>query len=250
MNDQQLLRYSRQIMLPGFDYGGQQALLDATVLVVGLGGLGCPAALYLAAAGVGTLLLADFDRVELSNLQRQIAHAEDSIGHNKAQSAAAQITRINSGIALRCLEQKLEGEHLRQAVAEADLVLDCSDNFPTRFELNRVCHQLQTPLVSGAAIRSEGQIIVFDPRHSLSPCYRCLYSDELSDNNLSCSDSGVLAPLVGVIGSMQALEAIKCLAGFGDSLVGKLLVFDAAFMDWRKLTVNKNPGCPVCATPA
>jgi len=246
MNDQQLLRYSRQIMLEGFDYEGQQKLLNATVLIVGLGGLGCPAALYLASAGVGTLLLADFDRVELSNLQRQIAHAEDSIDLNKARSAAAQIRRLNSACELRCLEHKLEGEHLQRAVAGADMVLDCSDNFATRFELNRVCQQLQKPLVSGAAIRSEGQIIVFDPRQPLSPCYRCLYSDELSGNNLSCSDSGVLAPLVGVIGAMQALEAIKLLAGFGDSLVGRLLVFDAAFMDWRKLTVNKNPDCPVC----
>lgn len=247
MNDQQLLRYSRQIMLPGFDYAGQQKLLDATVLIVGLGGLGCPAALYLASAGVGTLLLADFDRVELSNLQRQIAHNEESVGDNKAQSAAAQIRQLNSATKLHCLEIKLAGEHLRNAVARADLVLDCSDNFNTRFELNRVCQQLQKPLVSGAAIRSEGQIIVFDPRQPTSPCYRCLYSDELSDSNLTCSDSGVLAPLVGVIGAMQALEAIKCLAGFGESLVGKLLVFDAAFMDWRKLTVNKSASCPVCS---
>lgn len=247
MKDQQLLRYSRQIMLDDFDYEGQQTLLDSKVLIVGLGGLGCPVAIYLAAAGVGELVLADFDEVELSNLQRQIAHGESNIGQSKVQSAGEEIARINSDTIVTCLEKKLTGKALTDIVSQVDLVIDCSDNFSTRFEINQVCYDYKIPLVSGAAIRSEGQVIVFDSRNTDSPCYRCLYNDGLDDSNLSCSESGVFAPLVGVIGSVQAMEAIKVLTGFGNVLVGKLLVFDAKFMEWRKLSVPKSASCPVCS---
>ena len=246
MNDEQLLRYSRQILLDDFDCQGQQRLLDAKVLIVGLGGLGCPAALYLAAAGVGELWLADFDTVEISNLQRQIAHTMADIDRPKVVSASEAITAINPTVKTQCLNEKLTGQLLLDAVERVDLVVDASDNFTSRFELNRACVALKTPLVSGAAIRTEGQVIVFDCRDSDSPCYRCLYDDSAGDESLSCSQSGVLAPLVGVIGSMQAMEAIKLLSGFGEPLTGWLMIFDAKVMEWRKLKVARKPDCPVC----
>ncbi len=246
MNDDQLLRYSRQIMLDDFDIQGQQRLLDAKVLIVGLGGLGSPVALYLAAAGVGELWLADFDRVDLSNLQRQIAHTMADIDRPKVVSASEAIAAINPQVRTSCLSEKLTGQFLQDAIARVDLVIDASDNFATRFEVNQACVSLKKPLVSGAAIRSEGQVIVFDSREEDSPCYRCLYDDGSGDESLSCSESGVLAPLVGVIGSMQALEAVKLLSGFGESLQGQLLIFDAKVMEWRKLKVPQNPECPVC----
>ena len=246
MNDEQLLRYSRQIMLEGFDYEGQQRLLASKVLVVGLGGLGSPVAMYLAAAGVGELWLADYDDVELSNLQRQIAHSMTDIGRLKVASAAETVEAMSPDTRLECISEKLSGQLLVDAVENVDLVIDASDNFATRFEINRVCVQQKKPLVSGAAIRSEGQVIVFDPNNPSSPCYRCLYNDATSDRNLSCSESGVLSPLVGVIGSVQALEAIKYLSGFGDVLLGQLLIFDGKTMEWRKLKVPKDPVCPVC----
>ena len=246
MNDEQLLRYSRQIMLDDFDIRGQQHLLDAKVLIVGLGGLGCPVALYLAAAGVGELWLADFDRVDLSNLQRQIAHTVTDIDRPKVVSASEAIAAINPEVITSCISEKLTGQSLQKAIAHVDLVVDASDNFATRFESNKACVALKKPLVSGAAIRSEGHIIVFDSRHKDSPCYRCLYEDTSGGENLSCSESGVLAPLVGVIGSMQALEAVKVLSGFGEPLQGHLLIFDAKVMTWRTLKVPKNPECPVC----
>lgn len=249
IKDSELLRYSRQIMLPAFDVAGQLKLLNARVLIVGLGGLGSPAALYLAAAGVGRLVLADHDVVELSNLQRQIAHDESRLGLTKVDSAASAISQLNAGVAVECIAQKLSGEVLQQAVSEADLVLDCSDNFASRFEINACCVALQTPLVSGAAIRMEGQITAFDPRDSNSPCYRCLYP-EGEDESLSCSEAGVMAPLVGVVGSMQALEAIKLLSGLGQPLVGRLLVFDAMYTEWRQLSLSKDPACPCCGTQA
>ena len=247
MNDEQLLRYSRQIMLDGFDYEGQQRLLKAKVLVVGLGGLGCPAAMYLAAAGVGELRLADFDDVELSNLQRQLAHSMDDVDRPKVFSASETIAKINPDIRTICIGEKLTGHFMLDAVDSVDLVVDASDNFSTRFELNQACVQLNKPLVSGAAIRSEGQVIVFDSRDEFSPCYRCLYDDNGDDGHLSCSENGVLAPLVGVIGSMQAMEALKLLSGFGENQFGQLLIFDAKVMEWRKLQVNKNLECPVCS---
>lgn len=246
MNDQELLRYSRQIMLPDFDIDGQERLLAARVLILGLGGLGCPVALYLGAAGVGELWLADGDRVDLSNLQRQIAHGDADIGAFKTASAAAAVRALNPGVRLHGIEEKLDGEALQQAVAAVDLVVDCSDNFATRFALNAACWQLRKPLVSGAAIRGEGQLLVIDPRRDDSPCYRCLYSDDAGDAQLSCSENGVLAPLVGVIGTLQALEALKLLAGYGEPAVGSLLVFDAKRLDWRKLKLRRDPGCPVC----
>lgn len=247
MNDQQMLRYSRHIMLDDFDYEGQQQLVDSKVLIIGLGGLGCPAAMYLAAAGVGELWLADFDHVDLSNLQRQIAHGESDIGRLKVTSARDEITRINSDTKVVCISEKLTDDLLTDAIASVDLVVDCSDNFSTRFEINRACYTQKKPLVSGAAIRSEGQIVVFDSRNTHSPCYRCLYSDTLDDKQLSCSESGVFAPLVGIIGSVQAMEAIKVLTGFGEALMGRLLVLDAKVMEWRKLTIPKNASCPVCS---
>jgi len=245
LNDQVLLRYSRQIMLPKFDIAGQLALTNARVLVIGLGGLGSPVAMYLAAAGVGCLDLADHDEVDISNLQRQIVHRETSIGRLKVESAAESLLQINPHIVVHQYAEKLSGEALLEAVAKVDIVLDCTDNFATRFEINTACVSAKKPLVSGAAIRMEGQISVFDARDLASPCYQCLYPD-LSDEQLSCSESGVMAPLVGVIGSMQALEAIKVLSGFGRPLVGRLLLLDAMNMEWRSLKLKKDASCPCC----
>lgn len=246
MNDEQLLRYSRQIMLPDFDYPRQQRLLDARVLIVGLGGLGCPVALYLAAAGVGELWLADYDVVELSNLQRQVAHGVEDIGRAKVDSAADAIRALNPDVTLRCIDEKLQDTLLLDTVSQVDLVVDASDNFATRFALNRACVTAGKPLVSGAAIRAEGQVICFDSRRSDSPCYRCLYSDDSGDEQLSCSQSGVLAPLVGMIGTVQAMQALKILAQFGELRWGELLVLDARAMSWRSLKVSRDSACPVC----
>lgn len=246
MNDEQLMRYSRQIMLPEMDVSGQQTLVSSRVLIVGMGGLGCPAALYLAAAGVGELAIADDDKVELSNLQRQIAHSASDLGLSKVNSAAASLRGLNPDISLECMEERLTGARMLEAVAKADLVLDCTDNFSTRFEINAACLQGKTPLVSGAAIRMEGQVAVFDSREALSPCYQCLYS-EGDDAAASCSDNGVLAPVVGIIGAMQALEAIKILTGIGTSLCGRLLLMDGRDMQWRELRLARDPNCPACS---
>lgn len=245
MNDDQLLRYSRHLMLNGFDVAGQEALLAARVLIVGLGGLGSPAAMYLAAAGVGTLVLADDDVVELSNLQRQIAHKTASIGLSKIDSARQTLLELNPSIHVETVPGRLEGKTMEQMVAGCCAVLDCSDNFITRFALNAACHAHRVPLVSGAAIRTEAQLSVFDARDPAAPCYRCLYQEGV-DADLRCSENGVLAPLVGMVGSMQALECIKVLSGFGKPLVGRLLLIDAATMQIRTLTLQKNPECPVC----
>jgi molybdopterin-synthase adenylyltransferase len=246
VNDEQLLRYSRQIMLPDFDIEGQQKLLAAKVLIVGLGGLGSPVALYLAAAGVGELWLADHDTVDLSNLQRQIAHDENSIGRAKVASAEAAVRALNSQIQVRTIAQKMQSDLLGDTIAAVDLVVDCSDNFRTRFAINAACWKNKTPLVSGAAIRSEGQLLVIDPRRADSPCYRCLYDDAVSDEQLSCSQNGVLAPLVGVIGTLQALEAIKLLAHYGTPAIGKLIIFDGKTLEWRSLILPRAKNCPVC----
>lgn len=245
MNDQQLLRYSRQIMLPDIDIEGQEKLLAARVLIIGLGGLGSPVAMYLAAAGVGHLILADFDRVDLSNLQRQIAHTTDRIGQTKVESAAQALHALNPDIKITCLEQALDADSLAAQIKNADVVVDCCDNFTTRFAVNSACVTAKIPLVSGAAIRLEGQVTVFDNRDSTCPCYRCLY-DEESEENTTCADNGVLAPLVGIVGSMQALETIKLITGFGKTLAGKLLVFDARYSQWRELKLPKDQACPVC----
>lgn len=247
MNDDELLRYSRQIMLPDFDVEGQEKLLAAKVLIVGLGGLGSPVALYLAAAGVGELWLADHDTVDSSNLQRQIAHGESDIERAKVESAADAIHRINAGTRICVLDKKLQDNLLNDAVSAVDLVVDCSDNFTTRFALNAACWQYKKPLVSGAAIRAEGQLMVVDPRVENSPCYRCLYDSAVSDEQLSCSQNGVLAPIVGVIGTMQALEAIKVIAQYGTPAIGKLLVFDGRALEWRTLKLRKMDECPVCS---
>ena len=246
MDDNELLRYSRQIMLPEIGIEGQQRLRNARVLIVGLGGLGSPAAMYLAAAGVGTLELVDHDQVDLSNLQRQILHNGERIGQAKTSSAAETLRSLNPEVKLILVDRRLDGKALTDAVAAADLVLDCSDNFDTRFAINLACQGSQTPLVSGAAIRWDGQIAVFDPR-SDGPCYRCLYPED-GEEDLRCSENGVVAPLVGIIGAMQALEAIKLLCGTGESLSGRLLVFDALRMQWRELRLRRDPSCPVCGT--
>lgn len=248
MNDQQLLRYGRQILLPDFGIEGQQSLLDAHVLIMGLGGLGSPVAMYLAAAGVGTLSLVDFDQVELSNLQRQIIHHTNSLGKSKVSSAAGTIQRLNPEVNVHCIEQQLDQSQLEKQLTDVDLLVDATDNFNTRFMINRACYATSTPLVSGAAIRMEGQVTVFDFRQPDAPCYRCLY-DEAGEEDTSCSENGVMSPMVGMIGSIQAMEAIKCLSGYGETLSGKLLVCDALYQDWRSIRFKKDPQCPVCGPP-
>jgi adenylyltransferase/sulfurtransferase len=244
MNDEALLRYSRQIMLPELGIEGQQQLLGARALIIGLGGLGSPAAMYLAAAGVGTLELVDDDRVDLGNLQRQVLHTTGHIGLDKTASAQIGLHALNPTTDLVLTNARLHGAGLHTAVAAADIVLDCSDNFATRFALNEACHSLRTPLVSGAAIRWDGQITVFDGQPG-SPCYRCLYSED-GEEELRCSENGVVAPLVGIIGAMQALEAIKLLCGAGQALGGRLLLLDALHMQWREVRLRPDPACPVC----
>jgi adenylyltransferase/sulfurtransferase len=248
MDDQQLLRYSRQIMLPEVDVDGQDKLLAARVLIIGLGGLGSPVALYLAAAGVGRLVLSDFDEVDLSNLQRQVIHRQADIGRPKVESARDNIVALNPEVEVIALNQRLEGDELLQQVAQADVVVDCCDNFATRFAINSACVQQRTPLVSGAAIRLEGQVSVFDSRDPDSPCYRCLFPDGGDDAAQTCANSGVIAPLVGMIGSTQALETLKLLTGFGTSLVGRLLLLDAKHLQWRSLNLGRDPDCPECGS--
>jgi len=245
VNDEQLLQYSRHLLLPQIDMAGQQAWLDARVMVLGLGGLGSPVALYLASAGVGKLVLVDDDEVELSNLQRQIIHTTDNLSQPKAQSAASQIAKINPDTLVEARVERLEGDALLAAVEEVDLVVDCTDNLSTRHALNRACFAAKVPLVSGAAIRFDGQVTVYDPRQSSSPCYRCLYP-EGAELELNCSTSGVFAPLVGMVGTVQAAEALKVLANLGEPLVGRLLMVDALRMEWRTLKLKADPSCPVC----
>ena len=247
MNDEQLLRYSRQIMLTEFDVAGQQALLDARVLVIGLGGLGSPAALYLAAAGVGALTLVDHDVVDLSNLQRQIIHDQGFLGQAKVASAAARIAALNPDTRVDRIARLLDGPELAAEVAKATVVLDGTDNFTARYAINAACVATRIPLVSGAAIRFEGQVTVVDPRQDNAPCYRCLYGNA-GDEALNCAENGVAAPLVGVVGSIQAMEAMKIIAGVGDSLAGYVLHLDAKRMEWRKLRLTKDPDCPTCGT--
>ncbi|HSC68673.1 MAG TPA: molybdopterin-synthase adenylyltransferase MoeB [Cellvibrio sp.] len=244
MNDEQLLRYSRQIMLPDVDIDGQEKLLAARVLIIGLGGLGSPVAMYLAAAGVGHLTLVDFDAVDLTNLQRQIAHTSARIGANKAASAAQCLRELNPEVEIYCIEKLLDTDELAAQVQLATVVVDCTDNFHTRFAINAACVAAKVPLVSGAAIRLEGQVAVFDARDGKSPCYRCLYEEDSDD--LTCAANGVLAPLVGIIGSMQALETIKLICGFGTNLAGRLLLLDARHSQWRELKLPRDENCPVC----
>lgn len=245
MNDNQLLRYSRQIMLSQFDIDGQEKLLRASVLILGVGGLGCPAAQYLAAAGVGELVLSDPDTVDMTNLQRQVLFSESDIHLPKVEAAANRIRQLNPDIACKVIPKKLEGEALLEKVANADVVLDCTDNFSSRFAINSACVKTGTPLVSGAAIRMNGQLAVYDFSQPEAPCYRCLY-DEQSNEQLSCSESGVLGPVVGTIGTMQALEAIKLISGMGNTLSGRLMIFDALSMHWQTMNLQADPKCPVC----
>lgn len=245
LNDEELLRYSRQILLAQVDIDGQLRLKGSRVLIVGLGGLGSPVALYLAAAGVGELHLADFDTVDLTNLQRQVMHDTAAVGLSKVDSAMARLQAINPQVTLVAHRQALDEDSLAQAVGAVDLVLDCCDNFATREAVNAACVAAGKPLVSGAAIRLEGQLSVFDPRNPLSPCYHCLYGHG-SEAELTCSEAGVLGPLVGLVGSLQALEALKLLAGFGEPLVGRLLLVDALGTRFRELRVKRDPACSVC----
>ena len=245
LTDQELLRYSRQILLQQVDIDGQLKLKNSRVLIVGVGGLGSPVALYLAAAGVGELHLADFDRVDLTNLQRQIIHDTDSVGEHKVDSALRRLSAINPEIKLVAHRSALEADSLADAVAAVDLVLDCCDNFSTREAVNAACVAARKPLVSGAAIRLEGQLSVFDSRQAASPCYHCLYGHG-SEEELTCSEAGVIGPLVGLVGSLQALEALKVLAGFGEPLVGRLLLIDAMSTRFRELRVKRDPECSVC----
>ncbi len=248
MNDDQLLRYSRHILLREIDVPGQQRILNAHVLVIGAGGLGSPVLLYLAASGVGHITVCDDDNVDLSNLQRQIAHHSDAIGRNKAESAATAMRAINPGITVQALTQRLSGVVLAAQVAAADVVIDASDNFATRHAVNRACVEYRKPLVSGAAIGFDGQVTVFDLRHTDSPCYHCLYPDSGSSDEMRCAENGVFSPLVGIIGTVQAAEALKLICSAGESLNGRLLLLDALNMQWRSIRLQKDTGCAVCGT--
>jgi molybdopterin/thiamine biosynthesis adenylyltransferase len=246
MNDQQLLRYSRHILLDEMGIEAQERLLAATVLVVGAGGLGSPAALYLASAGVGRILLADGDTVDLTNLQRQILHRTDGIGLPKAESGRRSLLELNPDIEVIPLAGRLEGPALRDAVAQSTVVLDCCDNFATRHAVNRACVAAGVPLVSGAAIRFDGQLAVFDPRRDDSPCYHCLFPDGQDVEEVRCAVMGVFAPLTGIVGTMQAAEALKLAGGFGTPMTGRLLLIDARSMRLDEIRVPRDPGCPVC----
>jgi adenylyltransferase/sulfurtransferase len=246
MNDDQLLRYSRQIMLPQIDIERQEKLLAAHILIIGAGGLGSPASMYLAAAGIGTLTLYDDDEVDLSNLQRQIAHSTNDIGTDKVISTQQTLNSINPSIKVHAVKQRLAGSQLAKEVDQADVVLDCSDNFTTRFAINKACVEYQTPLVSGAAIRFEGQVSVFSTNVN-SPCYHCLYAENGEDLQ-NCATNGVIAPITGIIGSIQAMEAMKLIMGIGESLAGRLLLLDGLSMQWNEMKLRKNTHCPTCKT--
>ena len=246
MNDDQLLRYSRHVLLPEFGIEGQQKLLASRALIIGAGGLGSPVAMYLAAAGVGTIALADADEVDLTNLQRQVLHTTQSVGTPKVESGKANMTRLNPEVKVVALRQRLEGEALEGEVALADVVLDCSDNFATRHAVNRACVQHHKALVSGAAIRFDGQLAVFDLRRNDSACYACLFPEQAETEELRCAVTGVFAPLTGIIGTMQAAEALKLLTGVGESMAGRLAIIDALRADWRQIRLARDPGCAVC----
>ncbi len=250
MDDQQLERYSRHILLPEIDIAGQTRLLQAKILLIGAGGLGSPAAIYLASSGAGQITICDDDDVDLSNLQRQIAHNSERVGQNKADSARAALHAINPETTVITIKQRLKGDMLLSAISDANIVLDASDNFSTRFLLNDACVKTHTPLVSGAAIRLSGQICVFRNNDSDTPCYRCLFDESAIANEENCAQSGVFAPLTGIIGSMMAAEALKLLVPFGKPLDSRLLTLNAATMEWRSLKLQKDPACPVCRSTA
>jgi molybdopterin/thiamine biosynthesis adenylyltransferase len=246
MNDDQLLRYSRHILLDELGVEGQQRFLDAHVLVIGAGGLGSPVALYLGTAGVGRITLVDHDTVDVTNLQRQIAHNLSRVGKPKAESARDTIAAINPDVLVQPLVERADAKRLDQLVAEADVVLDCSDNFTTRQAVNAACVAHKRPLVAGAAIGFDGQISVYDPRDAASPCYACVFPPEATFEEVRCATMGVFAPLVGIIGSMQAAEALKLIAGVGSSLAGRLQMLDARTMEWTEIRVARQPHCEVC----
>lgn len=246
MNDAELLRYSRHILLNEIGVAGQQAILDARVLIIGAGGLGSPVALYLAASGIGQLTICDGDQVDSSNLQRQIIHRDNAIGQNKAASAASSLLALNPQVNVTTIPLRLDGELLQQTVSTHDVVIDASDNFATRHAINRACVQHHKPLVSGAAVRFDGQISVFDMRLADSPCYHCLYPENNDADEVRCAENGVFSPLVGIIGATQAAEALKIISGAGKTLTGRLLLLDALDMQWRSIKLKRDPGCAVC----
>ena len=248
MDDSQLLRYSRQILLPQIGIEGQQKLLAARVLVIGVGGLGSPVATYLAASGVGHLVLVDHDSVELTNLQRQPIHSTGTLGLAKVESAKRAIAELNPEVRVSAINRKLDETGLIEAARAADVVVDCSDNFPTRFAVNRACVTAKKPLVSGAVVRFEGQVSVFRAELPDGPCYACLYRDTGSHEGDLCSQFGVLAPAAGMIGTIQAVETLKLLLGIGSTLTGRVLMVDALAMEFRTVTLRKDPDCPVCGS--
>ena len=250
MKDEQLLRYSRHILLNELGVEGQEKLLQARVLIVGAGGLGSPAAIYLAAAGVGRIVLADHDQVDLTNLQRQILHDTQSVGQMKAASGRARLAAVNPEVEVVAVEQRAEGKLLTELVAGVDLVLDCTDNFATRHAINRACVAQYKPLVSGAAMRFDGQVAAFDLRRADSPCYHCLFAEDGASEDQACAVMGVFAPLTGIVGSIQAAEALKLLTGIGDNLCGRLLLIDMLGAEWRSVRFSRDPECPVCGTRA
>ena len=245
MNDQELLRYSKQVMLPQIEIEGQQKIMDSTILIIGMGGLGSPTALYLAASGVGHIIIADFDQVELSNLQRQIIHGTSDIGDDKVNSAKAKMLEINPNIKVTIANEIVHTDNLSSLIKDVDIVLDGTDNFESRFEINKACVEFQKPLVSAAVIRLEGQISVFKGYEKDQPCYQCLYSEEGNENE-SCVQNGVLAPVAGLVGTIQALQAIKVLLGLGDELCGTLLLVDGLDLSFRKVKIGKDLKCPIC----
>jgi molybdopterin/thiamine biosynthesis adenylyltransferase len=247
MNDDQLLRYSRHLLLDEIGIAGQRRLLDAHVLVIGAGGLGSPVALYLGTAGVGRITVVDDDTVDLTNLQRQIAHSLTRVGHPKADSVRQTVAAINPDVQVRALVRRADAALLDTLVPGVDLVLDCCDNFKTRHAVNEACVRHGKPLVSGAAIGFDGQVSVYDTRDPAAPCYACIFPPDVAAQDVACATMGVFAPLVGIIGSVQAAEALKLLAGVGSSLAGRLQMLDARCMQWEQITLQRQPGCPVCA---
>jgi adenylyltransferase/sulfurtransferase len=247
MNDEQLLRYSRHILLPEIGIEGQEKLLAARALVIGAGGLGSPVALYLASAGIGSITLCDNEDVDLTNLQRQIVHRNDSVGRKKVDSARSTLAAINPEVRVVGLPERVDGKRLDALAREADVVIDGSDNFATRHAVNRACVRAKKPLVSGAAVRFDGQVAVFDQRAPGAPCYACLFPESGESEDVRCAVMGVFAPLTGIIGSIQAAEALKILSGTGETLAGRLLLLDALAMQVRTISLKKDPACPVCS---
>lgn len=247
MKDNQLLRYSRHILLPEIEYAGQEKLLNSHCLIIGAGGLGSPVSIYLASSGVGKITICDFDEVDISNLQRQILHTDKSIGVNKAFSATKFLNSVNPEIIITPVEKKLNIDEMTNLAKDVDVIIDCSDNFETRYALNKISFNLKKPLVSGAAIKFDGQVSVFDLRREASPCYECLFPDSKSEEELRCSDHGVFSPIVGIIGATQAAEAMKIILDLGDSLMGRLLLLNSKDMTWKDIKIIKDRSCKICS---